>query len=117
MRRSVAMRPAVVRPSGTSQRASFASRRSGELQIARWSCRIFLKNCPSDAAVGDAVGDGDGCGDEAGAGVDDCADAQQVKAKKTARRSAARLTLARVVARFEFIIPLLLFVSAACNYW
>src|SRR5258708_16496780 len=73
-------------PSGTNHFASSPSRCNGEVQIARWSRKIFLKNLRSS----DGVGDGEGCG---GGGVFAgiaCADAAPTITMISARNTAQR---------------------------
>src|SRR5260370_22980214 len=95
-RRSVTIRAAVESPNGTNHFASSPSRCNGEVQIARWSRRMFLKNRRSSDGVGD------GCGVDVLAGV--CPDALDVPAMMKMTRSNPRhSTLRHALETFDFI--------------
>src|SRR6266436_4383051 len=95
--RSVVYSAAVAIPSGASHFASPLWRWKGEVQIARWSCRMFLKNLFSR----DGVGDGCGVGMLAGA----CADTLDTPATMMMKSATERPTLPQCTfARFKFMV-------------
>ena len=83
------------RPSGKSHLASCFWKCNGDVQIARWSRRMFFKNFRSSDGVGDA------CGVGVLAGV--CPDAPDMPAMMIARSAAPRHGLKQIIADFEVI--------------
>src|SRR5437588_6669919 len=88
--RSVANRTAADAPSGTSHFASPRPTQRGDVQMARWSRRMFPKKCRS---AGEGCGDGDGDGCALG---QICADAAAAARQTRMRIKAARRALGAI---------------------